>query len=173
MATLTTDTHELRDLAAAMHRAPQLTADAVQVAAYECSEIIASFLREAAPEFQGDLRSSIEGHVVQASTGSAAVVAEVSAGVPYALVQDVGRRPGKMPPEAPIRRWVQLKASRGGASMSERELRSATYLIRRHIGRHGTRPHHYIDHGMRAAAPHIDSRIARLEDHLVAILERA
>lgn len=173
MSTLTTDTHELRAFADAMHRAPAAAADAVAVAAYEASEIMASFLRESAPEFQGDLRSSIQpGSSVRASLTSLSAESEVTAGVPYALIQDVGRRPGRMPPEAPIRRWVQLKADRTGSPLTERELRSATFLIRRHIGRHGTRPTRYIDRGLQGAAPHVDSRMAKLEDELVRILER-
>jgi hypothetical protein len=196
MATLTTDTRELRALADALRRAPEQAAELVQVAAYECSEILASTIRDAAPEFQGDLRSSIEGRVVQAQAGAANVTAEVSAGVPYALVQDVGRRPGKMPPEAPIRRYVRLKISRGQIDLGvegrrgsvtgrggryrtgvgDRRMsaeRSLVYLIRRAIGRKGTRPHNYIDRGIRAAEPHLSARIARLEDQLAALLERA
>lgn len=173
MATLTTDTREVRALADALRRAPREASQLVGVAAYECSEIAAAMLREAAPEFQGDLRSSIEGRVVRAVVGGpAGVEAEVSSGVPYALVQDQGRRPGKMPPDAPIRRWVQLKANRSGGGLSERELDSMVYLIRRAIGRKGTRPQNYVDRGVRAAMPHVDARLARLEDQLVALLER-
>jgi hypothetical protein len=44
-----------------------------------------------------------------------------------------GRRPGKMPPEAPIALWVQKVLEVG-----ESDLATAVFLVRRAIGRRGT-----------------------------------
>ena len=56
---------------------------------------------------------------------------------PYAAVTEWGRRPMRPgPPVAPIREWVRLKLGLSGD-----ELERATFLIRRHIHIHGSRPH--------------------------------
>jgi hypothetical protein len=52
---------------------------------------------------------------------------------PYADFVSRGRRPGKMPPSAPIELWA-----RKVLNVSETELPSAVFLIRRKIGTKGT-----------------------------------
>ena len=193
MADLVIDTREMKALVGMLHRAPLEAVQELQVGAYEATEILAAFLKESAPEFQGDLRSSIQGE--RASIGVGTIEAAVSAGVPYAIVQDVGRRSGKWPPEAPIRRWVQLKIRRGEiestvsgrrgsltgrggryrsgvGSRRASELRSIVYVIRRHIAEHGTKPTRYIDRGMRAAEPHVNAHLERLEARVAARIEQ-
>lgn len=57
----------------------------------------------------------------------------------YAYWVEEGRKPGKMPPEAPIAYWVR-RVLRPPAD----ELGSVTYLVRRAIGKKGTKATHYI-----------------------------
>jgi hypothetical protein len=128
-------------------------AQAADRAAGNMAIIAAAMIKDSAPQFLGALSSGIEGHLT-AAVGVVAA-AEVTASVPYALVQDQGRRPGKWPPKEPIRRWVELKIKRG--QMSEGEVESLTFLVRRKIGRHGTKGTHYIAKGMRAAKPAIEA----------------
>jgi hypothetical protein len=55
----------------------------------------------------------------------------------YAGVIEWGRRPDRPgPPVEPIRQWVATKLGLSGD-----ELERATFLIRRHIHRHGSKPH--------------------------------
>lgn len=168
------DLGDLDRFRAALAAAPTAAARAIQAAAHDIAAEVASFIREAAPEFQGDLRSSIEGDVSHATVAAGGTVeAVVTAGVPYALVQDVGRRPGKWPPEAPIRRWVELRANRLGAPLSPHDLDRLTFLVRRAIGegrsRHQRNPSRYIERGLDKARPRIEARLAQLEVELAAI----
>jgi len=52
---------------------------------------------------------------------------------------DQGRRPGKMPPEAPIIRWIKQKGIAEGLT-KKWQLRSLAYVIRRKIAKEGIAP---------------------------------
>jgi hypothetical protein len=58
---------------------------------------------------------------------------------PYAGVLEFGRRPGSMPPEAPIREWVVRKLVANGR-VDPADVDNVTYLIRRKIYQSGTKP---------------------------------
>ncbi len=57
----------------------------------------------------------------------------------YAEVVELGRRPGKQPPIAPIAYWV-----RRVIKPPEEQVDSIAFLVARAIGRHGTKATHYI-----------------------------
>lgn len=69
-----------------------------------------------APVHTGALAGSIQrlGPDVATAGHGITVRAQVVTPLPYAVVMEEGRRPGApMPPEDPIRRWVELKIRRG------------------------------------------------------------
>jgi hypothetical protein len=56
---------------------------------------------------------------------------------PHAYFVERGRRPGKMPPDDPIRAYLENHRDLAGLTTSEAN--SLVYLVRRAIGQHGTR----------------------------------
>lgn len=64
----------------------------------------------------------------------------------YATYVEYGRRAGKFPPLDMIEQWVRKKGSgtRAAARRSEKELRSAAFLIARSIAQNGTQPHPFF-----------------------------
>lgn len=68
----------------------------------------------------------------------------------------IGRRPGKWPPEAPIRAWVKLKGLPRKWGVSEN---SATFLVRRKIGRRGTDAQPHLAPAFAATAPKFESEL--------------
>lgn len=71
-----------------------------------------------------------------------------------------GRGPGKMPPDAPVRAWLRDKK---GVPVG-RELDRATYLLRRAIGRRGTKATRFLERPFEARRPDLDGRLARAAD---------
>lgn len=63
---------------------------------------------------------------------------ELGAGAKYAYWVHEGRRPGKMPPEKPILRWVYRKLNPG------KDAKSIAFLIRRKIGKKGYKGRPFI-----------------------------
>lgn len=55
---------------------------------------------------------------------------------PGAYFMERGRGPGRMPPDAPIRAWMR---AHGDLTLKQRVIDSAVFLVRRAIGRRGTR----------------------------------
>lgn len=97
----------------------------------------------------GMLRTGIRGRIVSPIDPYYGVVGVVGPAVKYAEPVEVGRKAGKMPPDAPIRRWLEItdKGKAFVADIKEKynikkrstALNSATFLKRRAIGRQGTR----------------------------------
>ena len=77
----------------------------------------------------GTLRTGIHGKVINAFHG---IVGVEGAGTKYGDIIEMGRRPGKMPPEEPLLLWVRRKIN-----PDPKELKSITYLVRRKIGKEG------------------------------------
>jgi len=136
----------------------------------------AALIRKRVPVAFSELRDSIhaEGH-------------RIVADAPHAAAVETGRRPGKMPPIAPIERWVKLRgmqaltgkavsrlpgtstahaASAVGAAIKSYEKggavdinapRRIAFLIARAIGRRGTKPTWY----MKGALPELEEMLDR------------
>ena len=77
----------------------------------------------------GTLKLGIHGKVIDAFHG---IVGVEGAGAKYGGIVEMGRRPGKMPPEEPLLLWVRRKIN-----PDLKELKSITYLVRRKIGKEG------------------------------------
>ena len=80
---------------------------------------------------QGGLLGSI-GHTI---TGRGSKLVRGVIGTPqlYGDVVERGRRPGKMPPQGALLRWVEVKTG-----LSGKEAQRVEYLVRRKIGQKGT-----------------------------------
>lgn len=93
--------------------------------------------------------SGEKGFIIAAPAVYRGYVGVVGPAVKYAEPVEVGRKAGKMPPDAPIRRWLEItdKGKAFVADIKEKynikkrstALNSATFLKRRAIGRQGTR----------------------------------
>lgn len=71
-----------------------------------------------------------------------------------------GRPPGKWPPDKPVRDWLRVKK---GVPPGP-ELNRATFLVRRKIGRRGTKGSRFLDRAFEARLPDLDARLARAAD---------
>lgn len=58
----------------------------------------------------------------------------------YAYYVEFGRRAGKWPPFRAIYEWVRIKHF----AQDDKEAKKITFLIRRKIGKHGTKPHPFL-----------------------------
>lgn len=99
-----------------------------------------------APSSTGTLQRSITGQPrsIAGATGFA-----VGTGTTYARYVEEGRRPGSMPPVAPIRDWV-VREARYGRKIKHLDIRDqaavdrVTYLVRWRIFRRGIEPRPYL-----------------------------
>lgn len=79
----------------------------------------------------GTLRAGIARRMITNRKGEVAVRGPAQK---YADIREVGRLPGKMPPHEPLELWVKRKLR-----PAKDKLKSATFLVRRKIGRAGYR----------------------------------
>lgn len=184
MAQSTINTERLKQFREALQKSPAKLREELQRTGVECAKVMEHHLKRKAPKFLGELSNSIEGVTEYLPNG---VAAAAITSVPYAMVMDEGRRAGKMPPDEPIRRWVDLKLiKRGGllkkrlaeagrkrARKGERQqmLDSLTYLIRRKIAQKGTNPTHFIRLAMEAATPTLTKKMDALAVRVAQMLE--
>lgn len=76
----------------------------------------------------------------------------VISGADYSFYVEKGRRPGKWPPYKPIFEWVQRHYSRfssfktKGSRGAQKDIKTAVFLVRRKIGRKGTKPRPYMEY---------------------------
>jgi len=106
----------------------------------------------------GQLRQSITHQV----SGSGIMIEGrvFSTDVPIKVASvETGRAPGKMPPYAPIALWVSRKL--GGDE-------SVIFLIRRAIGRRGTKGAHMFEKGFQSQLGRVNARV----NELMAIVRR-
>lgn len=71
-----------------------------------------------------------------------------------------GRKPGKWPPDKPIRDWLRIKK---GVPEGP-ELNRRTFLLRRAIGRRGVKPTKFLDRAFETRLPDLGPRLARAAD---------
>lgn len=72
----------------------------------------------------------------------------------YAEIVDAGRQPGKQPPVARLRRWVELKLGKRGA-----EAERVTFVIAQKIGREGYEGYHQFLRAFRQLEPTARQRL--------------
>lgn len=110
----------------------------------------------------GGLRGSIFSELRGAPARRQAIVAS---SVFYAPIVEVGRRPGKRPPVAPISLWVlrKLHVASGQASR-------VAFLVSRKIGREGTTGAHMFEKGARRLMPIAQQRFEALGEQISRVL---
>lgn len=86
--------------------------------------------------------------------------------LPYAVVMEQGRRPGKFPPRLPIERWViRHRDSFGLTSTGEKfmqEVRRVAWLVSRKIARRGISGRFFFDKAADAIETAFGDRLADL-----------
>ena len=109
-------------------------------------------------------------------TATPTLVVDFGAAADYGEYVDEGRRPGKLPPVAPIDKWVRQKQSiRGIRDEKGRFLprKSLVYLIRRSIGKYGYGGIKFIDKAIEASLQRIQEDMGQAaEDFLINYLEK-
>jgi len=113
-----------------------------------------------APVDTGRLRASIgaktkEG-IREVKGVGADVVGRVGSRVEYAIYQEIGRRPGKMPPIAPIEEWARRH---GMAGMG--------FVIARAIGRRGLKGKRFLERAAKEKAEQVARTFERALDRLL------
>lgn len=81
----------------------------------------------------GNLIRSLKYEVIEVLNN---ILVKVSA-APYLEVVDKGRRPGKMPPTSPIKKWINIRGIKPGKKQTVDQL---AFVIARSISRKGIRP---------------------------------
>lgn len=107
-----------------------------------------------------DTANGLYAELTSADPAALTVEAEVGSHGRHARYVNDGRRPGKWPPEKPIRDWLRVKK---GVPEGP-ELRRRTFLLRRAIGRRGTRPTRFLDRAFEGRQPDLPARLARAAD---------
>lgn len=152
------DDARIRELAA---RAPQrVTAAMERTVTFATLDMQGAVVKNTPVGATGFLRAAIDQDV---NTGGLFITGRVfSTDVPVkTMAVEEGRRPGRMPPAAPIELWLRRKSGLDG-----RDLRSATFLVRRAIGRRGTRGARMFQRGFAEARPVVARRVDALRDEL-------
>lgn len=131
----------------------------------------ASVAKKEAPKASGVLRGGISTQI-----SNEGLTGEVFSSAPYGEWVEglhnnykLGRKPGRWPPDRPIREWVQMKGlatkwfGRGGGAKSfAGKLDRAVFLVRRKIGRKGTPAKPFIKPAVEHWAPMFKSNLERV-----------
>lgn len=90
--------------------------------------------KEGVPVFMGSTKRAIFDKVTSSVSSSVKGIVGVGTGAPYAIFVEKGRRAGKRPPIAPIKKWARIKLGNEGAA----------FAIASKIGRKGTKPQPFM-----------------------------
>lgn len=122
------------------------------------------------------LRTGIRGHIYSPVAPYYGSVRVAGPAVKYAEVVEVGRDPGRMPPDAPIRRWLQItdkgKAfiadvkQKYGIKTKKRALDSATWLKRKGVAEQGTRGAFMFEKSEKKLRPAINAIFERARQEI-------
>ena len=127
-------------------KAPEIIQGEMSAAMYEATAFLEREVKEGTPQGvfgdQGGLLSTIHGEVIEkGETVVKGIVAHQSA---YGDVVEKGRDPGKTwPPEGSLLRWIEVKLGVG-----ERAAKSLEFVIRRKIGKEGTKGAHMFENAL-------------------------
>ena len=129
------DAHEVAGLAAAWKRAPGIIVAEMTAAILEASFLLEREIKERTPigasGGSGGLKDSIRADKPRVL--GERVIGEVATAVRYAIPVELGRRPGKTPPIAPLADWAHAKL---GVPAAEAE--AVGFAIARKIAARGT-----------------------------------
>ena len=104
--------------------------------------------------FQGNLARSI---TVREATESRGVV---GVGERYGFPVEFGRRPGSMPPSAPLERWAAIKLGKPGMG----------FVIAKKIMRQGTKAQPFMGPAFREAAPYVLDQFKQVNTIIVRMM---
>lgn len=120
-------------------------------------ELLVTEIKKHTPVNTGALRASIA-FVPRGSPGEGILASPLI----YSSVMELGRRPGKFPPSAPIQLWVKRQL---GIS-DPKEIRSVAFLVSRKIARAGVKGRNMFEKGIKKGWPRarraMDSIITRI-----------
>lgn len=92
----------------------------------------------------------------------------VGTNITYAPFVEFGRKPGRMPPVAPIDFWVRRKNKIG----PDVDISRQVYIVRRTIGRRGVKERPFLRDGTTAAVPMIQRFVQVFADELEEAYKR-
>lgn len=117
-------------------------------------QVARDVIRANGTTFQGNLARSI---TVRESTERRGVI---GVGERYGGAVEFGRRPGSMPPSAPLERWAQLKLGKPGLG----------FVIAQKIKRVGTKAQPFMEPAYRESAPYVLDQFKQVNDIIVRIM---
>jgi len=145
-----------KDLREAGKKSPE----AVRQAMRYSLQLLARQAKLNAPVDMGILRGSIGDEakqgILEVKGLGAEIVGKVGSRVVYALPQEIGRQPGKMPPPAALEEWA---GRHGMAGMG--------FVIARAIGRRGMKGRHYLENAAKDKAGEVVELFRRKLDELL------
>lgn len=113
------------------------TAIKIKQETFKSASRVLADAKQTVPVAYGRLRSS--GRIEdKGKTINVAFGGDNSSG--YAYYVEFGRRPGKWPPKQPIEDWVKKR----GLASTEKDIKGVAFVIRRKIGKKGTRPQPFL-----------------------------
>ena len=126
---------QISALRALFARMPELLVEELHKSVIQGDRLIQGELGQALPKGAGaQSGAGLAGSLFSEETVlSDNVVGVTASQQPYALIVEIGRQPGKMPPHEPIVAWVRAKLG-----VDDDQADSVAFLIRRKIAREGT-----------------------------------
>lgn len=141
--------------------------DGLERAGKNYKPVMANAMRNATTKLQNEARENIrkngttyQGNLAKSTRRRDPVTHErgvVAVGERYGGAVEFGRRPGKMPPVAPLERWAAVKLGQPGAG----------FVIARKIGRVGTRPQPFLEPALRDNADYVLRQFADAAEYLL------
>jgi hypothetical protein len=127
-----------------------------------------------APKASGDLKRGIQIFYDEDGLGSEVISTAYHARFVEGIYTNYvyGRKPGRWPPEDPIRKWVRLKLMKGSRGSKKKERAGTTtrttdedslvFLVRRKIGQEGTKAQPHIKPAHEIVAPLFQKAVERV-----------
>lgn len=164
MINLRVDFADLDVLVRSYAHAPEMTADELEVLAYEATRELEAAVAEETPHAHGTLRASYISHV-QRLTDGIGVEGITGTSLNYAPWVELGTRP-HMPPLAPLIDWVKAKGLDIGLIGKSKRARKSRDDVAERIARaiqwkiyhRGTEGAHMFEKGFNAVRPSIEAR---------------
>ena len=128
-------------------------------------DVIEAAVVQRTPTNTGNLR---QGWGTDVQRGVSAVKGEVANPVEYALWAEKGRAAGKWPPADPIEQWVKRKLQ----ISNEREIKQVAFLIRRAIGKRGTKGAQMAEKGLAAVRGQVELDFAAIPERVKQRVEQ-
>lgn len=158
------DLSEVDELIENLPEAERVIFNEIDLTMHRSLDIFQGEVRPRTPVVFGTLRNSISPHVQGISPN---LHGELRTSLVYGDVVELGRRPGKWPPQDAIELWVRRKLGLSGPEAEE-----AAFLIARKIGRSGTQGAYMFRDGFRAGKGTVIRQWETLPGRVVPKIER-